>query len=73
MSQHCPSCNSEQFYFVQGVVEFHSMERMPDENGWVELIALEESLPMDTDQFDPYLVCENEKCMKRFNLDGTER
>ena len=73
MSARCPVCNSEQFYYVQGVVERHSIESVPDENGQVELIELHETHPMHHEMFEPYLTCENEKCKKQFWIDGREQ
>lgn len=73
MAMKCPKCSSAQFYYVQASIEYHSIEEVDVEAGAVYCNALEESVPMDNDQFEPYLVCENDKCMARFNTDLTEK
>lgn len=61
----CPSCEATgTLLYVQRVYEYHSMETLPDEEGYCDLNALEDSRVDDS--FAPYLLCE--KCNAQFDL-----
>jgi len=59
----CPKCNSENFFYVQKSIEYHTMENLP-ENGHYDLCELVKSY--NDDSFEPRLVCLN--CHTSFDL-----
>jgi len=61
--------NREHLRYVMRSVEFHSMDTMPDESGYCDLLSLEDSHADDL--FEPYIRCE--KCGRDFLLDGTKK
>ena len=64
----CPKCKSQRFYFVQQTTEYHSFESFADETGYLDLIALEDSYPDDSQP--QYIWCED--CEVKFSIHGKE-
>lgn len=61
----CPKCGVRgTLLYVQRVYEYHSMVTIPDEEGYCDLNAVEDTRVDDS--FSPYLLCE--KCNEQFDL-----
>jgi len=55
--------------YVQRSIEYHSIDSMPNEDGYCDLTALEDSY--NDEDFTPYITCN--LCGRDFLLDGTEK
>lgn len=69
MKAACPSCNKGRLQYVMRSIEWHAIDELPDEDGYVDLFALEDSTPDVT--FDPFLECNH--CNKQFTLKMEEK
>jgi hypothetical protein len=65
----CPKCKSRELLWVQRVYEYHWMDSLPDKDGFVDLVCLDDSIV--DDEMEPYLLCDS--CDVRFDLNLKEK